>query len=325
MFEQKSKLIFSLLIVLAMLLAACSSTGSQLAKNKASSEGENEKAESEQPETRIVKTIHGDIEIPANAQRIVVDAYLPTLLLLGEKPVGATKRDLENVHIVELIDEIDSTGENAVEANMSLNPDLIISADAEKSTFDSLSIIAPTVIIPYETYRDVYEEVNGIGEMLGKEKEAKAWLTTFDEKMQQREKVQEVMTEGETVSIFGAFGKDTYIYGDGIYRGGQAIYKHLQLTPQENIKKTLIDAGETYKQISFEVMNDYAGDYIFFDASNGGALDKEDPVWASIDAVKNDHVFYLDAKRFWPFDPIAVLAQAEEVADMLVAKKNSEK
>ena len=30
-------------------------------------------------------------------------------------------------------------------------------------------------------------------------------------------------------------------------------------------------------------------------------------------------------KRFWPYDPIAVLAQAEEVADMLVAKKQSEK
>lgn len=320
MFKNKSQRIFSLLLVmLAMMMAACSSTSSQ-----SGSEGEeNEKAESEQPETRIVKTIHGDIEIPANAERIVVDAYLPTLLLLGEKPVGATKTDLENVHITNLIAGIESTGENAVEAIMSLNPDLIISADSEKTTFESLSKIAPTVIIPYETYRDVHEEVNGIAEMLGKEKEAEDWLMGFDEKIkQQRERVQKIMTEGETVSIFGAFGKDSYIYGDGIYRGGQAIYKHLQLTPQENIKKALIDTGETYKQISFEVMNDYAGDYIFFDESHGGVLDKEDPVWASIDAVKNDTVFYLDPKRFWPFDPIAVLAQAEEVADMLVAKKS---
>lgn len=328
MFKYKSQLIFSLLLVmLAMMIAACNSRDSQPTNSESGSEGEeNKEIDSVQPETRIVKTIHGDIEIPANAERIVVDAYLPTLLLLGEKPVGATKTDLENVHITDLIAGIESTGENAVEAIMSLNPDLIISADSEKTTFESLSKIAPTVIIPYETYRDVYEEVNGIAEMLGKEKEAKAWLLTFDEKIKkQREKIQEVMTEGETVSIFGAFGKDSYIYGDGIYRGGQAIYKHLQLTPQENIKKALIDTGETYKQISFEVMNDYAGDYIFFDESNGGELDKEDPVWSSIDAVKNDNVFYLDAKRFWPFDPIAVLAQAEEVADMLVAQKQTEK
>ena len=313
--------------MLATIIAACGSSSSQTSDSKKGTEEvKNDKAESEQPQTRIVKTIHGDIEIPANAKRIVVDSYLPTLLILGEKPVGATKTDLENVHIQNLITGIESTGESAVETILSLNPDLIISADAEKSTFEKLSKIAPTVIIPYETYSDAYEEVRAIGEMLGKGQEAEEWLTTFDEKIQQqRDKVNAVMDEGETVSIFGAFGKDSYIYGDGIYRGGQAIYKHLQLTPPERIKKELIDAGETYKQVSFEVLIDYAGDYIFFDQSHGGTLDKEDPVWESVDAVKQNNVFYLDAKRFWPYDPIAVLAQAEEVADMLVAKKQAEK
>ncbi|MCM3337525.1 hypothetical protein M3650_02400 [Paenibacillus sp. MER TA 81-3] len=79
-----------------------------------------------------------------------------------------------------------------------------------------------------------------------------------------------------------------------------------------------MDQGETYKQVSFEVLADYAGNYIFLDESNGGALNKKDPIWSSIAAVKNDRVFYLDAKRFWPYDPIAVLAHAEEGADMLV-------
>ena len=328
MFKNKSQLIFSLLLViLTIMISACGSSSSQTSDTKkGTEEAKNDKAESEQPETRIVKTIHGDIEIPANAKRIVVDSYLPTLLILGEKPVGATKTDLENVHIQDLITGIESTGESAVETILGLNPDLIISADSEKSTFEKFSKMAPTVIIPYETYSDAYEEVRAIGEMLGKSKEAEEWLTSFDEKIQQqRDKVKAVMGEGETVSIFGAFGKDSYIYGDGIYRGGQAIYKHLQLTPQERIKTELIDAGETFKQVSFEVLTDYAGDYIFFDQSHGGTLDKEDPVWESVDAVKKNNVFYLDGKRFWPYDPIAVLAQAEEVADMLVAKKQNEK
>lgn len=310
-----------LLVMISIVMAACSSSGSETTNSKQ----ELESSAREQPEIRTVNTIHGDIEIPANAKRIVVDAYLPTLLLLGTEPVGATKRDLENVHIQDLITGIESTGENSIEAIMSLNPDLIISADAEKGTFDQLSKIAPTVIIPYETYGDVYEEVSAIGEMLGKDKEAVAWLSDFDKKVQeQRDKVQKVMDEGETVSIFGAFDKDSYIYGDGIYRGGQAIYKHLGLTPPELVKTELIDAGETYKQVSFEVLANYAGDYIFFDQSNGGVLDKEDPVWASIDAVKNDKIFYLDPDFFWPYDPIAVLAQVEEVADMLVSKKKPE-
>ncbi|HJF31619.1 MAG TPA: ABC transporter substrate-binding protein [Sporosarcina psychrophila] len=328
MVKNRSHRVFYLvLVMLAVMIAGCGNASGQISENKKGSAAvKNDKAESELPETRIVKTIHGDIEIPANAKRIVVDSYLPTLLILGEKPVGATKTDLENVHIQDLITDIESTGESAVETILSLNPDLIISADAEKSTFEKFSKMAPTVIIPYETYSDAYEEVRAIGEMLGKEKEAEEWLTTFDEKIQQqRDKVKAVMGEGETVSIFGAFGKDSYIYGDGIYRGGQAIYKHLQLTPPERIKTELIDAGETYKQVSFEVLTDYAGDYIFFDQSHGGTLDKEDPVWESVEAVKKNNVFYLDGKRFWPYDPIAVLAQAEEVADMLVAKKQNEK
>ena len=204
---------------------------------------------------------------------------------------------------------------------MELNPDLIISANSDPEVFEKLSKIAPTVILPYETYRSVHEEVEGLGAILGKEVEAKEWLADFDKKIEElRAKVNGVIDEGETFSIFGAFGKTFYLYGDGIYRGGLAIYKELQLTPPATIQK-LIDANVTYKEVSLEVLNDYAGDYIFFDESNGAEMDKRDKVWTSIEAVKQDRVFYLDAKRFWPFDPIAVLAQAEEVADMIVSQK----
>ena len=328
MYKNKSQIFFTLfLVILTLLIAACGGTGKQSSGNGESKEqSKNENVDSEQSQTRIVKTINGDIEIPANPKRIVVDAYLPTLLILGDKPVGATKQDLGNVHIQDLIAGIESTGESSLEKILELQPDLIISTEHEQNTYDQLSKIAPTVIIPYSTYSGTHEEVRSIGELLGKDKEAEDWLATFDEKIQQqRERVQQVMAEGETVSIFGAFGEDSYIYGDGIYKGGQAIYRQLQLSPPERIKKELLDAGESYKHVSFEVLTDYAGDYIFFDQSKGGTLDKQDPVWESVDAVKKDNVFYLDQKRFWPYDPIAVLAQAEEVADMLVAKKKSQK
>jgi iron complex transport system substrate-binding protein len=322
MFKYRSHFLFCLLVMLSIFVTACGSTSTS---EKA--EGKNEKkVESEEAETRMVKTIHGEIEIPANSKRIVVEAYLPTLLLLGEKPVGATKSDLGNIHIQDQIAGIESTGENSKEKILALDPDLIISANVEKSAFEDFSKIAPTVIIPYETYKNVHKEVRAFGEMLGKDEEAEKWLAAFDVKMTElREKINAVIGADETVSIFGAFGKDFYIYGDGIYRGGQAIYTQLQLTPPERIKKELINTGETYKQASLELLDEYAGDYIFFDESNGGSLDKEDSVWGSIEAVKKDQVFYLDPKQFWPYDPIAVLAQAEEVTNMLVSKKQNEK
>ncbi|MEG0258643.1 MAG: ABC transporter substrate-binding protein [Lysinibacillus sp.] len=306
--------LLALLLVLALMLVGCGSK-----------EGKNAKEAEPEEKTKKVSTINGDIEIPTNPKRVVVDAYLPTSLLLGVKPVGATQRDLENVHIQDLIDGIENTGESAIESILALKPDLIITADSEATSYEKLSKIAPTIVIPYETYRSVEEEVNGLAEILGKQAEGEAWLKTFNEKVKEnREKLATVMKPDETVSIFGAHGKDFYLYGDGIYRGGLAIYQQLQLKAPERIQQELIDAGETFKQVSFEVLPEYEGDYIFFDNFNGGELNREDSIWKSMDAVENSNVFYLDADRFWPFDPIAVLAQVEEVTKMLVDKRASE-
>ncbi|KOP67928.1 ABC transporter substrate-binding protein [Bacillus sp. FJAT-18019] len=329
MFTYKFRVTLSMLILCAFLISACGGNGNTT--NSAGTSGETAagtdkpQTEASSPTTRKVDTIHGAIEYPAEPQRIVVDAYLPTLLLLGEKPIGATAKDLENVHIQDMIAGIESMGENATEKILELNPDLIISANSDPEVFEKLSKIAPTIILPYETYRSVHEEVEGLGAILGKEEEAKKWLSDFDEKIEGlRTRVNGVIKEGETFSIFGAFGKTFYLYGDGIYRGGLAIYKELKLTPPERIQKELIAPGETFKEVSLEVLNDYAGDYIFFDESKGAEMDKKDKVWTSIEAVKQDRVFYLDAKRFWPFDPIAVLAQAEEVTNMIVSQKEKE-
>lgn len=180
--------------------------------------------------------------------------------------------------------------------------------------------------MPYETYRSVEEEVKGLAEILGKQAEGEAWLKMFAEKVSEnREKLAEVLDLNETYSILGACSKDFYLYGDSIYRGGQAIYKQLQLKAPQSIQKEFIETGDTYKQVSYEVLPEYAGDYIFLDESNGAELNREDSLWKSMDAVKNKNVFYLDAERFWAFDPIAVLAQVEEVTNMLLEKKKSEK
>ncbi|MEY9977816.1 ABC transporter substrate-binding protein [Lysinibacillus sp. RC79] len=308
------------LIILTLMLVGCSSNDETSKDNKVNSNTKEETGGT----TKKVPTINGEIEIPTKVERLVVDGYLPTSLLLGVMPVGATQRDLENVHIQDQIDDIENTGESAIESILALKPDLIITADAE--SYEKLSKIAPTVVLLYETYRSVEEEVKGLAEILGKQAEGEAWLKMFAEKVSEnREKLAEVLDPNETFSIFGVLGKDFYLYGDGIYRGGQAIYKQLQLKAPQSIQKELIETGETYKQVSYEVLPEYAGDYIFLDETNGGKLNREDSLWKSMDAVKNNNVFYLDAKRFWPFDPIAVLAQVEEVTNMLLEKKKSEK
>ncbi|WP_232698072.1 hypothetical protein [Brevibacillus daliensis] len=111
------------------------------------------------------------------------------------------------------------------------------------------------------------------------------------------------------------------MYGDSLYRGGEALYQYLQLKPTDAIAKEVIGNPDEFLTISYEVLENYAGDYIFVDESYGGSFDTKSPIWNNLEAVKNKRVLFPDPARFWPYDPISVANQAEEFADMLEAIK----
>lgn len=305
------KKISCVLFVLLLVVAACSTNDTKKDESK-----------EQKAATKTITTINGDIEIPTNVERLVVEAYLPTALLLGVKPIGATEQDLLNVHIKDQIEGIENTGESSPEKILALKPDLIITANPDTKVYEKLSKIAPTVVLPYETYRNVDDEVNALAEILGKEKEGDEWLADFHQTVKaNRERLEGVMEPNETIALIGAYKDDYYVYGDGIYRGGQAMYQQLQLKPSEGIQKNMIDKDITFQQIAYEVLPEYAGDYIFLDESYSDGMNKDDELWQSLPAVKNDNVFYLDEAVFWPFDPIAVKNQVVVITDWLIDNK----
>ena len=305
------KKISCVLFVLLLVVAACSTNDTKKDESKEQTAA-----------TKTITTINGDIEIPTNVERLVVEAYLPTALLLGVKPIGATEQDLLNVHIKDQIEGIENTGESSPEKILALKPDLIITANPDTKVYEKLSKIAPTVVLPYETYRNVDDEVNALAEILGKEKEGDEWLADFHQTVKaNRERLEGVIEPNETIALLGAYKDDYYVYGDGIYRGGQAMYQQLQLKPSEGIQKNMIDKDITFQQIAYEVLPEYAGDYIFLDESYSDGMNKDDELWQSLPAVKNDNVFYLDEAVFWPFDPIAVKNQVVVITDWLIDNK----
>lgn len=159
--------------------------------------------------------------------------------------------------------------------------------------------------------------------MLGKEKEGEAWIADFNATVQAaKEKIKGIVAEGETVSVMGGFNKEIYVYSYGIWRGVQTVYKHLELTPPPAVQK-LIDNREDIKSISLEKVPEYAGDYILLDSGHDGQFDRNGSFWNSLDAVKHNRVFDLDGDYFWPYDPIAIKAQVEKVAEMLVERQHS--
>ncbi|MEJ8305296.1 ABC transporter substrate-binding protein [Saccharibacillus sacchari] len=281
-------------------------------------------------DTRTIATVTGDLEIPVQPKRIVVDGYLPNLLALGVKPVGATSWDLENKVIADRIEGITSTGERSPESVLALEPDLIITwvnPDSDGPIIEQYNKIAPTLALPYGHFKDTYEAMRYFGQLLGKEEEAEAWLADLDQvSADAREAIKPYVKETDTAALMGVFvvDKNFYIYGDGAYRGGEALYQHVKLTPPAKQREEMI-GKETYKQVSYEVIGDYAGDFIFLD--QGDMLPEiwgsNDGIWKTLDAVKNDRVFQLDSDLFWGNDPISLKLQIKEIANMIVERERA--
>nr|WP_043891328.1 iron-hydroxamate ABC transporter substrate-binding protein [Paenibacillus sp. Aloe-11] len=308
----------AILLILVVALSACAGqTNPSAEKQDQASGGEKPAA------TKTVQTIHGEITIPVQPKRIVVDMYQNDLLALGIKPVGSVKYYLDNPFSKELVQGIASIGDRgsvSVEKVLALEPDLILIGSKDPGEYEKYSKIAPTIVIPYGTYKNVHEELTAFGELLGKEQEAKTWLTQYDQRMQAaRDKLKGIIQPGDTFTVMEATAKEYYVYGDNFGRGGQAVYRGLGLTPPPLVQKELM--GETqWKSVSREVINKYAGSYIFLTVSKENTGYTGDSIWKSLSAVRNDRVFELQEDRYWYFDPIAIVGQAEELADLLVQR-----
>ncbi|WP_408893025.1 ABC transporter substrate-binding protein [Paenibacillus taichungensis] len=317
-----------LMLAIIMILAACNSgTGSGTTEpTVAGSESTTDSTEintDSSGATRIYKSLSGDVEIPAEPKRIVTDMYVSDLLTLGIKPVGAVQYYLENPFYADQVEGVENIGDRgsvSLEKVVALDPDLIITYSDKAEEIESYQKIAPTVVIPYGTFTNVEDEIRGFGELMNKSEEAEAWLKTYDERIEAaRAKVKTVIKPEETFSILEVSDKSYYGYGDNFGRGGQAVYRALQLAPLEITKKELM--GDTqWKEISREVVGDYAGDHIFLTVGENNKNYQGDSIWQSLPAVKNNQVYELQEDRYWYFDPIAIQSQAEEFADMILER-----
>ncbi len=310
----------TMLALLMIVLTACTHANRETNQNEAQPLlTANENGKQKQP-TRVITTIKGDITIPAEPKRVIAQGYLGTFLAFNVKPVGAPKWDIDSPHVKHLTAGIEDIGQielGSVEKILALNPDLIVTLSDDPVMYEQLSKIAPTVVYPYNTFNDARDEIKTFGELLGKQKEAEAWIAEFNETVKAaKEKIKGIVAKNETVSVMGEFNKEIYVYSFGIWRGVQAIYKHLELTPPPRVQK-LIDAKEDFKVISFETIPEFAGDYIFLESGKNGQFQRNGSFWNSLEAVKNNRVFDLDTDYFWPYDPIAIKAQVEKVAELL--------
>ncbi|WP_339788857.1 AraC family transcriptional regulator [Paenibacillus sp. FSL R7-0313] len=328
----------ALLMAFGLLLSACSggssgNTGAatgdgSTAQSKAPASQVNSSSdintnENVQATTRIVNTSMGEVEVPANPQRVVTDFFLGHILALNVKPVGSNGVFMQNPYLEGKVSGIEDISDN-LEAITGLNPDLIVTGNAK--SYDAYSKIAPTVFL--DNSAPVRDQVKELGVILGKEAEASAWLTDFEQKVTSaKESLSSIIKEGETVTVFdGGLSKDITLYGNA--HTGRTIHGELDLPMNENVRRS-VDPKVGWATISNELAGLYAGDYIFMavDAKAESFDYASDPVWGTLDAVKDNELYEIDGYKFYFSDPISVMGQIQDIVDMMEerALENSKK
>lgn len=277
----------------------------------------------EESNVKTVSTVNGDIEVPVNPKRIVAEEYLGSLIALDVIPVGAPGLTIQNYYFKESLKgivDIGDYGKPSVEKIVALNPDLIITGNGEQ-TYEQLSKIAPTIVIPYGDLKNAHEELTYFGQLFGKEEEAKTWLEEYDRRIAAaKAKVDAAIPADATFSIMEDGEKSTWVYGDNFGRGGQPVYQALGRKPPSGVAAEILE--KQWAELTAEMVGKYAGDYIIMTSNTRTIEDfKADPIWGSLPAVKKGNMYVWPEERSWYYDPLAVLAQTEELAEWM-SKKN---
>ncbi|MCC4311469.1 ABC transporter substrate-binding protein [Carnobacterium maltaromaticum] len=291
-----------------------------------SNTSDTEKAqEKEATGTHLFKAANGEIEVPNNPKRVVVRTYMGHVLALDVPVVGATEWDLASPFIdKKVLDKIKDVGVpmNAEEV-LALEPDLIIT-DTEDEVA-SLEKIAPTVLLPYDTVRNINESVDLFGELLNRKTEAEAWKKSFKENAdKERARLAEVnFPMDATVGLYELQDSKLFVFGSNFGRGGQVLTTGLGLKQQDNIQK--VSDGDGWKELSLEALPDYAADFLFFTSYTANGTEsaeltalKANPIWKTIPAVEKNQVIELPFEKMYYYDPIAIQAQLKLITDKLI-------
>lgn len=86
------------------------------------------------------------------------------------------------------------------------------------------------------------------------------------------------------------------------------------LKPPVAVTKYIFE--KQWAELSNEQLPKYVGDYIILTSNERIIEDlKADPIWSTLDAVKNNRIYTWKEERSWYYHPIAALSQTEQITD----------
>ena len=213
-------------------------------------------AHADEAQTRTVTDARGEVEIPANPQRIVdLSGNSDMLKIFGFDVVGTANSDAYDYTKFPAYLEEDLAGATIlgysyqdtmdIEAILALDPDLIIISGVQEKMYDQLQGVCPTIMIQLAQI-NWKEDVQAFAKVLDCEDKATAWLESYEAKASAMgEKIRTEYGEDTTYLSFLASGGQLYIFDAAGF--GMVMYEDMGLAKpegmpqQENVSLPVVD------------------------------------------------------------------------------------
>ena len=277
-----------------------------------------------------VTDVRGEVEIPANPERIVdLSGNSDILSILGYKVVGTANSDAYDytkfpTYLEETLKGAEILGYSMqdtmdVEAVMNLNPDLIVISTVQEKMYDQLSEIAPTVMIQLEAL-NWKDDVKAFAKVFNKEDVANKWLADYEAKAKKAgDKIKAEYGENTTYLSFLASGGQFFIFDGAGF--GSVLYEDMGLAKPEGMPE---QSDISLPVVTYEGLSSIKSDYIFLISTPEDLKQLEsNAIWNSLPAVKEGKVVVLESSPYFNqgYSSIGRQLLVDEIGEMLNGTK----
>ncbi|OMF38052.1 hypothetical protein BK133_03485 [Paenibacillus sp. FSL H8-0548] len=329
--SKRSVLAVSLMLSMILLLSACA-TGNSAGNNTggasptaAVSSNTNASQVSQQVYPVVIKHMKGELTLEQRPVKIgVLDTkFVDQLVTLNEQPAGSVKAAADKSDFPEyLMDKLTDVkllgtrDEPNLEAIAAMEPDLIICTEFQEKVYESLTKIAPTIMLDFnEDWRDTLVT---FGKIVGKSEEVNVVLEAYNEKTTKLKAELKAKLGDQTVALIRPRDEGIRIH-TASHRTAAILYNDLGLS----IPQQVMNEKDTAYQVPLEALPDVGADHYFLVKDDMFKAIVEEfqqtETWKNVDAVKNKQIYDVDS-NIWIayYGPIAINMIVDRVAEVFL-------
>ena len=286
----------------------------------------NNEGSKDEAQTRIVQSVKGEVEIPADPKRIVdISGSSEELALLGHTPVGTANVDSYETdkvpsYVQDKLGDAKVVGHSMmdtmdIEAILAAEPDLIIMAPRQEKIYDQLKEIAPVVMLE-DRSNDWEAKLKDVAALFGQEEEAQKWLDNYYVKAEEIGKeIKEANGDQTYLTVLASSGQFMVFTEGGI---GTVLKEDMKLPQPANMPE---QDSITLPTVTMEGLTEIDADHIIVIATESDKADLEaSTVWPQIRAVKEGNVTIFDASPYFSqaYNPIGRELLLQSIKDEVV-------